>query len=212
MRIAILLLFTLLINPIISLGQNNKYKAYDILKADTIIWYGFDFSQLKLTNGDKVDQAATIKYRDGPAWVECLEESFTESELRKCFYKKYIINTESTKSSFELLDDNNWVIVKPFALDTGLIGNIIKQYDHQNNKGIGLVVLLENFNKYQEEVSEFMVFFDIVSNEIIYLVRITGKTYGIGMTKHWCDHGVVEITKDYLVRHLRKDLRKLSKN
>jgi hypothetical protein len=66
------------------------------------------------------------------------------------------------------------------------VKNQVNNYDLSPIKsGLGFVIIAETFDKTSENVYMNYVFFDIMSREILWRLKVRGSAGGAGMTNHW---------------------------
>ena len=93
------------------------------------------------------------------------------------------------------------VINEPYAFESGTLEEIIADYDLKEAKdGLGLVYVVESFNKTREEGVIYVVFFDIASKEILWQEKYSSKPGGFGVRNYWArtiNNTIKESGKDY---------------
>ena len=97
------------------------------------------------------------------------------------------------------------MLTKPFSLSIKEIETQVKNYQLKEQSGIGIVILVENFNKVSRSFIANVIFFDINNKEILWLTKINGLPGGNGMTAYWGE-ALFEIfyffiNEDYLLRY-----------
>ena len=98
--------------------------------------------------------------------------------------------------------DNIMQAVAPIALTRGKIEEIVKKYDPKNKSGLGLVFIVESFDKTvaiadmeREALGTIdLVFFDIASGNVLMAKRMQGIATGFGLRNYW-SRPVYEVMK-----------------
>jgi hypothetical protein len=177
-----------------------------IRKAETLYFYGLDLSHLRISDGLKVSRGPEYSKVYPQAWINSIEKEivrnhFVQKSLRKRhFYYKQV---EIISTSVKVVPD--FIISKDYFFPLDTVKAAIANYDLQENSGIGLVFIPENFNKYRERAYTWIVFFDIKTREVLWAAEESGACRHMGYTAHWTS-GIVEgfkrfVSKDYHVHH-----------
>lgn len=154
-----------------------------IYDAKSITYYGLDFSNFGLCNPEKVGQEAEIK-KFFPAWMADVNEVFTKSEMEIILKKDVAKDLQSIQSKYNSIRDN-WIGFEPHRIETDKIKEIVKGYTLSQSEGIGLVLIIEHFNKEKEQALVNFTFFDIKTREVLWSIETKGDAVGAGMTNHW---------------------------
>ena len=168
-------------------GQGNfisqeKPKVKEVFESKSITYYGLDFSHFKLYNMKKVGtEESVIKYI--PAWIEYFESKKGEPSLNELF--KF-----NVKTNFELLYRykalaDNWISFSINTLNNDSIQSIVNSYPSSDLNEIGLVIIVECFDKETENVIVNYTFFNIQTKEILWSIKLRGDAGRAGMTDHW---------------------------
>lgn len=155
-------------------------RVYD---ADTIYYYGYDFSNFGLANPEKVGQEESIK-KFFVAWMHDIHEIYKKSDLEVLLKTEVKKDLQLVQDRYKLIRDE-WITFEPHRFDTEKIKEIVKEYELNRTSGIGFVMIVENFNKEKEHVRVNYTFFDIATREVLWSVESKGEAMGAGMTNHW---------------------------
>ncbi len=160
--------------------SNDFDRIYD---SDTIVFYGLDFFNFGLLNPDKVGQEEKLA-KFFPAWMSSVNEEYDKDRLALITRRKIIRNLKPVQQRFKKID-SDWITFEKnkFGIDT--IKSVIRSYQLKEIGGIGLVLIIENFNKEKENARINFTFFDVSSREILWSIEVKGSAFGAGMTKHW---------------------------
>lgn len=185
-----------------------------IYKADTIYFYGYDFSNTIVKTKHPINDYVF-------PWIVYASEQNPPSGFEKKMYMNVIhdfsytnkVNVEFTENLIvrngseaikegestgrhPLLFNNPTTSPKKdeeskdkhigAAIPDEVIQNLLSEYSLTQKTGIGLVVFVAEVNKKEESTLLHFVSFDIKARDIIsvYNSHLTGAT-GMGMEKHW---------------------------
>ena len=169
---------------------------------DTLIYYGVDFSHVRVNDAPKISRSVEYSQVYPAAWIAYVEkelppDGFVRRSLRFpiFIYRQQEISEKSIRVSPHLIIgyDNS---ISPDTLES-----IVSHYSLEAKAGLGLVLIPETFSKPKETATTWVIFFDIGSRRIIYKTKIYGKCSHMGYTAHWAS-GVVEGFK-YFANHKR---------
>ena len=161
-------------------------RGNEVYFREDIIFYGFDFTYLKLSNPAKVGDGFRIVPKYIVAWNKMLTyELLPFDKMADWMRKPYMLNGRSVFPYHQYMDAQNFVSSVTYCLQFEDIEKIVRGYELREKDGIGMVVNLSNFHKDREYAHIWVTFFDITTREILFAVEATGKAGGMGMTKHW---------------------------
>tara|TARA_B110000285_G_scaffold121611_1_gene137500 strand:- start:423 stop:1061 length:639 start_codon:yes stop_codon:yes gene_type:complete len=210
----ITLLFILL--STISIAQDGLKDEYvhdfeKVYDADTIFYYGIDFSNFGLYNPEKVGHEQIIM-KFFPVWMNKVHEAYSKGQIEMILKKEVKKNFQQVQSRYKLLRDE-WIGFDKHTLETQQIQELVKDYKLKRTTGIGLVLIIENFNKEKENARVNYTFFDITSREILWSIETKGEATGAGMTNHWAtaiknSFGPFKLTYRSALRKVKKSRKK----
>lgn len=182
------------------------------LVSDEYTYYGLDFSKFRLINGEKMGQGELIKNTFCPAWIGAYDAKLPENTLRRHLNVTILNDERYPFQTEQFLKNNSSTIVNlsspAMSMDT--LEMIVKDYQLSRKSGIGLSIIISDFNKYNELVTGYVTFFDIESREILYVSISEGNAIGMGMTNHWLA-GLVEGWYQFIRLGFEKEKRKAIK-
>jgi hypothetical protein len=184
-----------------------------IYKADTIYFYGYDFShtivKTKHPINDYVFPWIVYASEQNPPWyfekrmyMNVIHDFSYTNKVNIKFIENLIVRNESevikedeTTGRHQLLFDNSNISSKKgkeikeenisSEISNKLIGKFLSEYSLSQKTGIGLVVFIAEMNKEKESTLLHFVFFDVKSRDLISKVSYLKGASGIGMEKHW---------------------------
>ncbi len=172
-------IFSILASSSVCLGQSNFDRS---LNNPIIYWYGLDFSKLVIYDFTKLSDGEEIKEEVCPQWIGYFKKHVDNKKLRKLFDKEAVVDVSSQlSSSYDQIDHENFVRIDgDYKITDDQLKELVKSYELNETDGLGLVVVLESMRKLDREVSEYGLFFDIKSREILFKVQESGRwdSYG----------------------------------
>ena len=161
-------------------------RGNEIYYRNDIVYYGFDFTYLKLTNPGKVGKGVEIIQKYFYPMNQDLTKDFLPlTNLKKWMKKPSIVQGSPVFPNYNYRDFHGFVSAQNFCISYNDLERIVKAYVLREKQGIGMVINLVNFNKEREYALVYVTFFDIATREILFAVEATGESGGSGMTKHW---------------------------
>gem|GEM_PF-1683591 len=196
------LFFLILVIPFYSGFSQQSYTLNDIKNTDRLIWFGLDFSLARMygTFNDKPKIQSVFLDAWNNTMVDGRIKGGGDFDLKKVLRKKRIdidlsvVNTHNFKTTVgELFGFND--INSSIQIDKKVIDSVLAQYNAKVRNGIGMVLIVESFDKTQELATVWVTFFDPDTNQVIYTRKYSGIADGMGMTKHWVI-GILDILKE----------------
>lgn len=183
------------ISMAISIQQKAQNKEGDVFTKDEIVWIGLDFSKAKLVG--QFDQGAgvmpatgsDIKVKYIPAWNMLILNEQKKYNIGKAFRKIKVFNDIGiVEKSNSAIDVDNLITYNDYKFDNSntTIQEIISGYSRgEKADGIGLVFIIESFNKPAERASLYVTFFDIATKKVLFTEKMIGKPGGFGLRNYW---------------------------
>lgn len=170
-------------------------KAQDVSKvfsATEIVWFGMDFTKAKFVG--QFDQGMGALPATGgdmrnkwiPQWKSLIATEQQNFDFKKALAKESIyydiasLNTLNSK-----INPDNCMDVNPTKIEKSDINAMVKKYTSGKKEGIGMVFIVENFNKGAQVADVYVTFFDIATKKILICEKMTGAAKGIGMRNYW---------------------------
>jgi hypothetical protein len=184
-------LFLIFFNASVMLAQTKA----DIFNGSAdITWLGIDFSQTKFigsaTQFKDAGEITSAEFRDKyiPGWNQLFldeQKKYDVAGAVKRAEVKYAMevtekSNNSIKGNFFSNDPNDYK-----KLDEQKIENLVKSYDFQGNKGIGLIFFIDGMSKAKDEASGWITFVDMNSKKVLHTEYKTGKAGGFGFKNYW---------------------------
>lgn len=161
-----------------------------VFKNDTpITWVGIDFSgALFIGDREKFGTEEDIRKLIA-SWNNLMNNEYEKYNIGETFDKSNVIRAiEITKAHnadlimTEMLSDN---MKDHVHLNEENVQQILYSYDFGDHSGIGLMIVVESFDKLSLQGSMYFTFFDLSTREILICERMTGKPGGFGLRNFW---------------------------
>lgn len=171
----------------------NAQSAKDVFSTNEIVWYGLDFTKAKFVG--QFDQGLGAMPASGldmrnkwiPEWNALIPKEAKNFDLEETFRKDNVYYDIAPVNEVNSnIDVNDCMSLNPGKIEKSDIDAIIKKYKTGDKKeGIGLVFIIENFNKGYEMADVYVTFFDIATKKVLICEKTSGKVKGIGMRNYW---------------------------
>jgi hypothetical protein len=170
-----------------------QLSSKDIFENHELVWYGLDFSQAKFVG--KFDQGFgrnpvnefEIINKYIPAWNSLVVVEPRNFDLENTFWKKTVYyDLKPVEALNAKIKPEDVYTYNSYTLDKGKLEPLIQSYaDGDKKEGLGLVFVVESFNKPMLEASYWIIFFDIRTKKILLSERCAGKPSGFGLRNYW---------------------------
>lgn len=170
-----------------ALGSN--LKAQDVkavFKCKEIIWYGLDFSKAKFNLLEPVTMTE-VKTKLIPSWNDIIIKEYKNYDLMKTFKKENVhYDLKSVNLINSLINVDSMQGTASSKIDRTTIEGMVSGYGNGDQKqGIGLVFIVESFNKETDKADLYLTFFDIETKKVLFCERVTGNPQGMSLRNYW---------------------------
>lgn len=158
-------------------------------KNTTVTWLGLDLSKAKLIGDrEKYGSSSDVKYLM-EAWNNLIVNEPEKYDVAGAIHKTKVENAiDATKNKntevdpAELFSDKS---ADHMHLKPSDVEEIVSGYDFGTLSGIGLMFVVESFNKINEQGSAYVTFINLDSREVMFTERLTAPPRGFGMRNYW---------------------------
>ncbi|HRG90442.1 MAG TPA: hypothetical protein PLW44_15580 [Chitinophagales bacterium] len=156
-----------------------------IFDAEKIIFYGLDFSRARFSLPDAKDKEIKEKYLE--LWNQTVFDDNGRFPKESTFSKVTVYGDPTiVKRRNAAVDASNISGKAEKALTKEDAQEVINDYkDGMRKEGLGVVFLVESFNKAKKEGVALVVFFDIATRKVLLAKRVSGEPGGPGLTNYW---------------------------
>ena len=151
----------------------------------SITFYGLDFSKSKMVGNDGFSNPSDIVNRIFGEWNNLLVNEKSKYDVKFAFNKSEvdydfdIVNKRNLSVNASELVSNN-----SYSFDEKTVASIVKGYSTKNKK-LGIVFIVEKFDKTEEKASVFITYFDPSSKKVLLTKRMTAAPVGFGFRNYW---------------------------
>lgn len=173
----------------------------EIKQASTLIWYGLDFSQAKLIGSEGFTNPYDVKDRFFQSWNQLMIDEADKYNFRKAFRTQVEYDLAIVEERNKQPEVKDLVINSEYYLEKEQIPAIVREYaGDKYPEGVGLVFIVESFNKISSTGHVWVTVFDIASKEVLLTRRYSGEARGFGLRNYWAGSLykiIQQLEKDY---------------
>lgn len=186
-----LILLSLLIGSS-AFAQINKSAIF----GDDLIWYGIDYSRAKFIMDSPPNEIKSTMF----SWNTVVVNEANKYDVAKSFQKKNVFNDLAPVMKHNKdIDETQMISLNPYKFDNAdeTVASIVSSYTGgEKTEGLGLVFVVESYNKPKTQAVYYLTFFDIKTKQIIYTEKITeGPPSGFGLRNYWAST-IYKVLKD----------------
>jgi hypothetical protein len=165
--------------------------AAEAPSADDLVWCGLDYSKVKMIGTLDFQRPEQIFPGMLTAWnglfmAEMLPElEKMAKSVRTDLKAVQERNEKAGANQIEKKDGSSDEMVKPTHITEAEIADVVRSYKLENDKGLGLVFIIDRLVKAQETECMHVVFFDVASRKVLRCERMCSKAGGFGFRNFW---------------------------
>jgi len=180
-------------------AQTNKNAIF----GDDVVWYGIDYSKAKFTGefsnyqGTGPKSEVLLK-QTIPQWNMIVIKEGNKYDVGKYFKKSHVFNDlGSVIKHNEGIDETKIVSYNDYKFENPdeTVAKIVSEYSGEKTEGLGLVFIVESYNKLKESATYYLTFFDIATKQILYAEKISETSSGFGLKNYWAST-ILKVMKD----------------
>jgi hypothetical protein len=191
-------LFLYLVSAIQLFSQSRD----EVYNKTEMVWYGLDFTKAKMIGSEGFENPLEVKNKYFGGWNYLVLNEPEKFDLKKAFGKQEITKDLTVvEKKNAAVNATDLVINKDYSFEKSEVSKIIKSYKTDQKKGLGLVFIVESFNKFQEKGTVYVTFFDIATKKVLLTEKVSGKAFGFGIRNHWggaINNIIKQSEKDFL--------------
>jgi hypothetical protein len=154
-----------------------------------ITWLGLDFTAaVFIGDRERFGSAADTRYLL-EAWNSLVINEAQKYDIGKAFNKYNVDNavdiTKSRNAEFDISQVYSDNTADHFRLKPSDIPEIVKTYDFKNLHGMGLMFIIESFNKLNNEGAMWITFIDMDSKKVVLTEKMVAPPGGFGLRNYW---------------------------
>ncbi len=169
--------------------------ASDLFKTNNIVWYGLNFAGAKMVgNFDQAmgaGQSSAYELRDKwiPAWNGLMVNEPSNFKIKEAFRKNDVYyDLKPTEIMNHEINLDGFITLNSFTFSDAdrTVSDIVSKLNGGEKKeGVGIVFIVESFNKITEDASVYVTVFDIKTKNVLITERVNGKPAGFGLRNFW---------------------------
>jgi len=170
-----------------------------------VTWLGMDFSQMRFigseaaykASGELINTEFVNKYI--PAWANLFITEPKTYDVARAAHR------DTVHFAFKVTEKANSTITKNFFTDNLRdfstlrekdIVELVKNYDFQGQKGLGMMLIVEGMNKGIHQAGAWVTFVNMDDKTVLLTVYKEGRSRGFGFRNYWA-HSWYNILKDF---------------
>lgn len=201
-----LAILALTVVPLVCFGQRTMT---DFMEENCdVIWFGLDFTQAKMIGSEGFNDPVAIKEDYFRKWNHLMisegdkyewGKALLVSDLKYDYGVVDVVNDEVKVKSL--------VINKSYSIAEEDIQASVKQYNLSEYKdGIGVVIVVESFDKIREQGFGYITFFDVNTKQVLYNHELVGEAGGFGFRNYWAGaiYNWLKFTRGRVMKDIKK--------
>jgi hypothetical protein len=198
----IVLSIVIIASSIITVAQNT---AKDIFSKPDMVWFGLNFSEAKMVGNfaqvGEAGESSSKELRDKwmPSWNGLIIGEPQNFKFAETYEKDNIItDINSTEKMNKAINLGSLTQDEMFSFSDPqkAVKNVVSKLQaNEKKEGLGLVYVVESFNKNTQIATIYVTIFDIATKNVLITEKIEGKGAGIGLRNYWAG-AVKVITKE----------------
>lgn len=177
----------------LGLYEDRGSDSKKVFTTNEMAWYGMDFTKASFIGtfdtGMGVNPADGIELRNKwiPAWNNLIVAEQQNFNLKRPFRKCCVFyDITSVNQLNKTIDPEALLVSRETKISKATIKEMVKRYTPIEKKdGIGLVFIVESFNKNDKTANLYVTFFDIETKEILVSEFMSGRPIGFGLRNYW---------------------------
>ena len=185
MKQFLLIIVAISISMSTAFGQHDMSKVFD--KDSKLVWYGLDFTQAKMVGHAGFSDPYKIVNYYFTNWNELVNTEYEKYDVRKVMHRRDMIyNVDAIRNANQDVDSGDLVHGHTHKLDDSNIASCDEALKTEKDEdGVGMMMVVESFDKPAEKGTYHVVFFDIQSKDVIKSTKLTGAAGGFGFRNYW---------------------------
>jgi hypothetical protein len=153
-----------------------------------LIFMGYDLSQSRFIGADGFTDPAAIKDKFVPAWNNTFIAEYEKFSLQKAFKltnDKYETNVDVVQDINSKINVHERIINGSYSIGEDEVKKAVSKYKSKEKNAIGLVYVVESFNKTMEKATIWVTFVDLSNNKVLHTEKMEEKAGGFGLKNYW---------------------------
>lgn len=178
--------------------------------AEPITWLGIDFSKAKFVGdaGRLINEAEMqeIMYKINALMLAEPDKFDMAGALDRLTVKNALDVTFNKNKTLDGMSMRVLDKVVPEILPRTALDEIVQSYDFGDHDGIGVMINIDQFNKFTVKGSMWVTFIDMRSKKVLLADHFKGTAQGFGIRNFWAStiYGTIKAMKRGAYKHWRK--------
>ncbi len=184
--------FWILIISLIIMAGSVKSQSNAVYCTQEITWFGIDYSQADFINNAAFPNPYLLTDKFFEEWNNLVFNEPVKFDIAKYFNKTDInYSTSYINMRNKAVDIANHIKAGNYQqniFNADTISDILSTYKIDGNtSGVGLVFIVNSYNKPKRQASYWVTFFDIKTKKVLLTKQIFGVPTGIGLRNYWAN-------------------------
>lgn len=161
-----------------------------VRNSSSVTWFGLDYSEAYFIGSEGFTDPGQIKDRYFKSWNHLIQQEPEKYTIGK-FYRKSNVEydlsavmkrNEGVDIYKRIVDDHSQAV----KLNEEKIREMISEYEYDyGDQGLGLVFIVESYDKVLVKATYWVTFFDMSTREVLQTRRMTAEPGGFGIRNYW---------------------------
>jgi hypothetical protein len=154
---------------------------------DEIVWFGLDYSLVRFIGfSDQFSDLENIRERYFRSWNELILMESDKYDLKGAFgVREVSYDVERAITRSQERDMDGILQSSSYRIEESQVTGMIGAYTDPSDNRIGALMVMETLNKIEEEVTLWLVTFEISSGEVLHIRRFVEEPGGFGFRNYW---------------------------
>jgi hypothetical protein len=163
----------------------NAQDASKVFSSTEMTFFGVDFTKAKFVAA--TETGSELKFKHIPAINTLIVTEQGKGFNLKMAFQKDVINYDinSVNELNGKIDADKLTSFNAGKVEKSELDAMVKNYTSEKKDGLGLVFIVENFDKGAQMGTVWVTFFDIATRKILLAEKLGGKPMGIGTRNYW---------------------------
>lgn len=161
-------------------------KPLSDLKDLPFLFLGIDFRLTQLIGSHGFSNPTDIQRKYFYKWNELLFNEQAKYDLKSALsIKNYQISFNWIVQENLKIDPTRLVTNSEYSISEELVRKHVSRFSGIEKRGIGIIFIVESFNKFTKLANVWVTFFNIDTNEVFHTEKIQGAAGGIALRNYW---------------------------
>ena len=157
-----------------------------VFNAKECTWLGLDFSKAKMIGSEGFSDPYQIKNRFFDSWNQLFLREPDKYNVGETFRKEEVTNyLDVVEKRNEIPNIDDLVIDHEYSLTEDDIRSMVAEYEMGGNTGLGIVFIVEAFDKEAQRGRFWVTFIDNNTKQVLLTQKMEGKAGGFGLRNYW---------------------------